>query len=90
MLKKYFHLMFKRSQDKAFIEENIQNAFKKSGIWPVDGTTVIAKVKRPPLSPLKVITDPNFVPLIVQEIRKFKLDYKRDPTNQKIEIIFNS
>ena len=90
MSKKYFHPMFKRSWDKAFTEENIQNAFKKSRIWPVDGTIVIAKVKRPPPSPPKAITDPDFIPLTAQEIRKFKLNYKRDPTDQKIEIIFNS
>ena len=73
MLKKYFHLMFKCSWHKAFIEENIQNTFKKSRIWPVDRTVVIAKVKQPPLSPLKVIIDLNFVPLTAQEIHKFKL-----------------
>jgi hypothetical protein len=41
---------FKIAFNKAFTEENIQSAFCKSGIWPIDGSTIIKTITRPMLS----------------------------------------
>ena len=51
MSKRFFFSMFKRSWDKAFTEVNIQHAFQKPGIWPVNGAEVIARVQRPTPKP---------------------------------------
>ncbi len=54
MSKSLFWPKFKRSWDKAFTEENIQSAFRKSGIWPTDGTHVLKTITHPtPSSPEK-------------------------------------
>jgi hypothetical protein len=55
MSKSFFWLMFKRAWDKSFTEKNIQSAFCKSGIWPIDGTDIIKKITHPKLaSPQKI------------------------------------
>ena len=39
--------MFKAAQDISFTKENIQSAFKKPGIQPINGTEIIKKVSKP-------------------------------------------
>jgi hypothetical protein len=39
--------MFKKAWDISFTKENIQSAFWKPGVWPVNGTEIIAKVTKP-------------------------------------------
>jgi hypothetical protein len=39
--------MFKKAWDISFTKENIQSVFRKLGVWPVDGTKIIAKVTKP-------------------------------------------
>jgi hypothetical protein len=52
MTKGLFWTVFKPAFDKAFIEDNIQSAFRKSGIWPTDGSRVITTITCPgPSSP---------------------------------------
>ena len=41
---------FKIVFDKAFTEENIQSAFRKSGIWLIDRSIIIKTITRPTLS----------------------------------------
>jgi hypothetical protein len=53
ILKRFFYKFFKRAWDISFTEENIQSAFQKPGVWPVDGKEMIAKVLK-----LDVIFDP--------------------------------
>ena len=56
MSKGFFWPKFKRSWDKAFTESNIQSAFRKSGIWPTDGTDVLKTITRPTLASPKKTT----------------------------------
>jgi hypothetical protein len=39
--------MFKKAWDISFTKENIQSAFRKPGVWPINGTEIIAKVTKP-------------------------------------------
>jgi hypothetical protein len=50
MSKSFFWPMFKTAWDKAFNESNIQSAFRKSGIWPTDGSQIIKTITCPSLS----------------------------------------
>jgi hypothetical protein len=50
--KRFFYKFFKRAWDASFTKENIQSAFWKPGVWPVNGKEMIAckgssRVKRP-------------------------------------------
>jgi hypothetical protein len=47
ILKRFFYKFFKRAWNTSFTKENIQSAFQKPGVWPVDGKEIIAKVLKP-------------------------------------------
>ena len=52
MKKKHFLKLFRPAYRSAFIEENIENAFKKPGIWPYNPILVLNVITRlitPPL-----------------------------------------
>jgi hypothetical protein len=55
MSKRLFYKMFRKAWDKSFTEENIQSAFWKPGVWPVDRKDMIAKVSKP-----DAVFDPTF------------------------------
>jgi hypothetical protein len=81
--------MFKRAWDKSFTEENIQSAFRKSGIWPTDGSNIIKKITRPMLaSPQK--TDGLRSPKSAKAIRRFQIAYEKEPTVDKVKKVFST
>jgi hypothetical protein len=87
MSKGLFWPRFKIAFDKAFTEENIQSAFRKSGIWPTDGSTVIKTISRPTLSsPEK--TRGLRTPKTSKAIRRFQLAYDKEPTEDKVKTLF--
>ena len=89
MLKGFFWPIFKKAQDKAFTEGNIQSAFYKSGIWPVDGNHIIKTITRPTLtSPEK----PSGLrtPKTSKAIRRFQLAYEKEPTKDKVKTLFTT
>jgi hypothetical protein len=87
MSKSFFWPMFKRAWDKSFTEENIQSAFRKSGIWPTDGSDIIKKITRPTLtSPQK--TDRLRSPRSAKAIRRFQAAYEQEPTIDKVKRLF--
>jgi hypothetical protein len=87
MTKGLFWPRFKIAFDKAFTEENIQSAFRKSGIWPTDGSTVIKTISRPTLSsPEK--TQGLRTPKTSKAIRRFQLAYDKEPTEDKVKKLF--
>ena len=55
MSKRMFYKMFKIAWDKSFTKRNIEEAFRKLGIWPTDGTEMIKMVSKP---------DPHFITAI--------------------------
>ena len=89
MSKSFFWPMFKRAWDKSFTEENIQSAFRKSGIWPTDGSNIIKKITRPTLaSPQK--TDGLRSPKSAKAIRRFQIAYEKEPTVDKVKKVFST
>ena len=93
MSKRFFYKFFKRAWDASFTEENIQSAFRKPGVWPVDGKEMIAKVSKPeavfdstPSTPSKT---PK-TPLESKALRQARLSMNRSPSSRKIDRIFKS
>jgi hypothetical protein len=87
MTKGLFWPRFKIVFDKAFTEENIQSAFRKSGIWPTDGSTVIKTISHPILSsPEK--TQGLHMPKTSKAIRRFQLAYDKELTEDKVKKLF--
>jgi len=79
--------VFKPAFDKAFTVNNIQSAFKKSGIWPTNRSRIIAIITRPrPSSPNK--TQELRSPRTSKAIRRFQVIYNRDPTKDKVKKLF--
>lgn len=89
MSKSFFWPMFKRSWDKAFTEDNIQSAFRKSGIWPIDGSDILKTITRPTIiSPQK--TAGLRTPKTAKAIRRFHAAYDKDPTVDKVKTLFST
>ena len=89
MTKAFFWPKFKSAWDKAFTESNIQSAFCKSGIWPTDGSSVIKTITRPMLnSPVKA--SGLRTPKSLKAIRRFQIEYDKDPTADKVKKLFTA
>jgi hypothetical protein len=87
MSKSFFWPKFKRSWDKAFTESNIQSAFRKSGIWPTDGSNIIKTITRPKLAEPEKTTGLR-TPKSAKSIRRFYAAYDKEPTIDKVKTIF--
>ena len=82
-----FWPMFKRAWDKAFTEKNIESAFRKSGIWPTDGSHIIKTITRPTIvSPEKQAGLRS--PKSAKAIRRFYAAYDQEPTADKVKKLF--
>jgi hypothetical protein len=87
MTKELFWPRFKIAFNKAFTKENIQSAFRKSGIWLIDGSVIIKTITRPTLSsPEK--TQELRTPKTSKVIRRFQLAYDKEPTEDKVKKLF--
>ena len=85
--------MFKKAWDISFTKENIQSAFQKPGVWPVDGTEIIAKVSKPepifnpgcstPSKSLKTLLD-------LRALRQARHAIEQSPSTRKLDRIFKS
>ncbi len=87
MTKSFFQPMFKRAQDKAFTEKNIQSAFRKSGIQPTDSSHIIKTITRP------VVESPEKsaglrTPKSAKAIRRFYATYDKELTVDKVKKLF--
>ena len=89
MTKSFFWPKFKRSWDKAFTKSNIQSAFRKSGIWPTNGSYIIKTITRPKLVVPEKTTG-LCSPKSAKSIRRFYATYDKEPTIDKIKTIFST
>ena len=89
MSKSFFWPMFKRAWDKAFTEDNIQSAFRKSGIWPTDGSHIIKTITCPTITTLQKTASLR-TPKTAKAIRRFHIAYDKDPTVDKIKTLFST
>jgi hypothetical protein len=93
MSKRFFYKFFKKAWDISFTKENIQSAFQKPGVWPVDRKEMIAKVSKP-----EVVFDPApstpsktpKTPLDSRVLCQARLAINRSPSTRKINHIFKS
>ena len=88
MSKRLFHGMFEKAWTKAFTEVNIQHAFEKPGVWPVNGTAMITRVSKPTLqvessSPLKT-------PRSTKTIRHFRAAFNKSLSKPRINKLFKA
>jgi hypothetical protein len=93
MLKRFFYKMFKAAWDVSFTKENIQSAFKKPGVWPVDGTEMIKKVSKPDPVFDPTLNTPSKTPKTPLDLRALRQAYyamNRSPTTRKLDRIFKS
>jgi hypothetical protein len=93
MSKRIFWSLFLPAWLKTFTESAIQNAFQKTGIWPLNGELVVQIIKRPSTPPLTIEPEniPSIkTPLTTKSIRHFQLDYKRAPTEEKLQKLFKA
>jgi hypothetical protein len=85
--KELFWPRFKIAFNKAFTKENIQSAFRKSGIWPTDRSAIIKTITRPMLSsPEK--TQELRTPKTSKAICRFQLAYNKELTKDKVKKLF--
>ena len=87
MTKGLFWPRFKIAFDKAFTEENIQSAFRKSGIWLIDRSIIIKTITRPTLSSPEKAQELR-MPKTSKAIRRFQLVYDKEPTKDKVKKLF--
>ena len=88
MSKRFFYKLFKSAWETAFTEKNIQYAFAKPGIWPVDGTHAIAAVTKP--LKVKSIEEQAISSLRnAVDIRRIRHQYELDPSEKKKEALFD-
>jgi hypothetical protein len=91
--KRFFYKFFQRAWNISFIEENIQSAFQKLGVWPINGKEMIAKVLKPDMvfdpAPYNPSNTPK-TPLNSKALRQARLAINRSPSTKKINRIFKS
>jgi hypothetical protein len=92
--KRFFYKMFKTAWDASFTKQNIQSAFQKPGVWPVNGTEMIAKVSKPePVFDPQGCSTPSKspkTPLNSRALRQARLAINRSPSTRKLDRIFKS
>jgi hypothetical protein len=81
--------MFQVAWNKAFTEANIQSAFYKAGIWPINGIQIIDTIARTTGSSLNKASGIK-PPKPAKSIRLFRIDYEKDPSEDKVKILFNT
>ena len=95
MKKRHFLKIFRPAWQTSFTEENIQKAFAKPGIFPYNPALVLKVITRP-ITPLKALEDPLLsiaslkTPRSAKSIRHFQLDYRKNPTQAKLQKLFKA
>ena len=82
-----FFKAFKEAFDATFIEEKIQNAFAKPGIWPVYRDDIIATIRLTKLTPL-VSDSPIRTPKNPLQVRNIHKKLRNNPQFKEIEKLF--
>jgi DDE superfamily endonuclease len=90
MSKALFYSIFQPAWEAAFTEDNIQHAWQKSGIWPLDSKRILSQVIRPP--PISYIMDPTLLktPRSSKSIRHFQKLYIQSPSSVKRHKLFKT
>ena len=95
MKKKQFLKLFRPAWNSAFTVENIQKAFAKPGIWPYNPTLVLKVICRPITPPEAIQPIPLSIqrlktPRSTKSIRRFQADFRKKPSQAKLEKLFKA
>jgi hypothetical protein len=95
MKKRHFLSIFRTAWRESFMEENIQHAFEKPGIWPLDPFIVLNQITRPIALPPSIEPSSSFFPKLktprtTKSIRHFQADFRKNPSKLKLEKLFKA
>jgi len=94
MKKRHFLPLFRAAWHASTVE-NIQQAFAKPGIWPINPALVLNVITRP-TPPLQAIdassslSPPIKTPRTAKSIRHFQADFRKNPTTTKLMKLFKA
>jgi hypothetical protein len=90
--KRHFFTLFRQAWADSFTEANIQSAFRKAGIWPIEPSIVISQIQPPRPETPPPSDNPNTIetPYTPKAIRQMKKSIKEEPTQEKMEKIFKA
>jgi len=95
MKKRHFLPLFRAAWRTSFTVENIQHAFEKPGIWPVNPKLVLNVITRPTTPPQAIEASSSSsralkTPWTVKSIRHFQASYRKNPTAEKLAKLFKA
>jgi hypothetical protein len=86
-----FYPLFKAAYEEAFTQKNIENAFAKTGIWPVDPEQVLSKLrKKPAITPPEPEPDTPKTPQTCRSIRRVHKLFKASRQESILDLILRA
>jgi hypothetical protein len=83
MSKRFFYSLFKTAWEKSFTEKNIQHAFAKPGIWPVNPVLVLEQLKKPTKPEDSEDAKAPSTPKTAVDIRRMRRELQNAPAEEK-------
>ena len=92
MKKRHFFSLFREAWAESLTEKNIQSAFEKAEIWPINLKLVISQIQppRPKTPPPTIDNDSVRTPYTAKGIRQMKKSMKEEPTQEKMDKMFKA
>ncbi|KAF8850343.1 hypothetical protein BDZ45DRAFT_770300 [Acephala macrosclerotiorum] len=84
MSKRFFYSLFKTTWEKSFTEKNIQYAFAKPGIWPINSDAVVSKLIQSKQTEEKDLEVP-FNPQNGMDIHRMKRGFDKASLEEKLQ-----
>jgi len=91
MTKRLFYPLFKAAYKASFTQKNIEHAFKKAGIWPVNSEKVISKLQTK-VKTTQAETEPTTprTPLTSRSVRNIQKLYKASRRESILDLILRA
>ncbi|KAF8863694.1 hypothetical protein BDZ45DRAFT_108378 [Acephala macrosclerotiorum] len=84
MSKRFFYSLFKTAWEKSFTEKNIQHAFAKPGIWPINSDAVVSKLIQSKQTEEEDLEVP-FSPQNGMDIHRMKRGFDKASSEEKLQ-----
>ena len=91
MTKRLFYPLFKAAYEASFTQKNIEHAFEKAGIWPVNSEKVISKLQTK-VKTTQAETEPitPWTPLTSCSVRNIQKLYKASRRESILDLILRA
>jgi hypothetical protein len=91
MTKRLFYPLFKAAYEASFTQKNIEHAFEKAGIWPVNSEKVISKLQTK-VKTTQAETEPTTprTPLTSRSVRNIQKLYKASRRESILDLILRA